>query len=499
MTVARRLQGALVVFVLLIAAVVALQVRSIQSAAASSHALAGISERQRIVSTDQVGRIERMRDDIERFLVTGDAAYLARVTATGAAFERGLTRLDSASLTRPERVALVRITTQWQAVRPLMAILPGLTSRRPAVIDATISRLQASLEQVEEMSRALGTASQDAMTTELRAVERDARNTELVALTAATIALLLMVLLSAHLVRTIVGPIGRLADGTRQVSAGRFDHRLDASGEDELARVARDFNAMAARLGELDRLKREFVANVSHDLKTPLSSMEETIAAMLDGMAGPLSDGQRRLLELNLESNRRLAAMLSKLLDLSRIEARLEPTREVIDLRQVAGRLAEQAMASAAGPRVVVEDQGPPWTVSGDQHALGQVIANVVENAIKFSPPGGTVVVRGTTSRGAVVLSVADEGPGIPDAEKERIFERFYQTAAGRAVRSRGAGLGLAICREIVSAHGGRIWVEDNAPRGSVFRIKLSAAVGEKATGRVTRIRAGTADAAVFS
>src|SRR6185295_14786427 len=136
------------------------------------------------------------------------------------------------------------------------------------------------------------------------------------------------------LVRSILRPLDALARGTREVAAGRFHARIDASTGDEFARVARDFNSMTERLGELDRLKKDFVAKVSHDLKTPLSSMQETNRALLDHMAGPLSDKQRRLLELNAESGQRLSAMLGKLLDLSRAEAGLRPTLQTIDMNE---------------------------------------------------------------------------------------------------------------------------------------------------------------------
>src|SRR5581483_8382228 len=129
-------------------------------------------------------------------------------------------------------------------------------------------------------------------------------------------------------------------------SAGRFNYRLDASGDDEFAQVARDFNSMTVRLDELDRMKRDFVSKVSHDLKTPLSSMQETISVLLDEVAGPVSPKQRHLLELNLESGKRLAAMLTKLLDLSRLEGGLEPDMEMLDLIALVRRSVDRADAA---------------------------------------------------------------------------------------------------------------------------------------------------------
>jgi signal transduction histidine kinase len=285
----------------------------------------------------------------------------------------------------------------------------------------------------------------------------------------------LSVLLSALLVRSIVRPLERLAEGTREISAGRLGFRLDGNGRDELSQVAREFNAMSARLEELDQMKRDFVSNVSHDLKTPLSSMQETNEVLLDELPGPLSDKQRYLLQLSQESGRRLSAMIAKLLELSRLEATQADTVEVVDLGYLVQRAMERYDLARTGKnaRVILAELSQSVLVRADSDAMAQVLDNLVENAIKFSPSNGYVHVA-VVARGAeALLIVADEGPGIADVDKQRVFDRFYQTAVGRSVRSRGTGLGLAICRHIVAAHRGRIWVSDNSPRGCVLNVLL--------------------------
>jgi signal transduction histidine kinase len=473
MTVARKLQSALIIFVVLITVVVGLHVRAIRSAAEGSRALADIAARQRVTSTDQIARLAQMRNDAEKFLITRDTGYLDRVMASSQVFSAELDRLRPLELTRSERSALVRLAVAWRSVSPMAGRLVDLPARPTAVGEMGIARFQRELDGIEAGTLALGAASQAAMTEELRSIEATARAAERISLTAAIVSLVLMIAVSTHLVRSILGPLGRLAEGTRQVSAGHFAHRLDTGGDDELAGVARDFNSMTARLGELDAMKRDFIAKVSHDLKTPLSSMQETTMAVLDGVAGPLSETQHRLLTLQLESSRRLSSMLSKLLDLSRLEARLVPTPVAVDLAQVIAGSVSRVHSKSSDLRVQVMEASAAALVHGDPHGLGQVIDNLLENALKFSPPGGTVVIRVATNRAEITVSVADEGPGIPDSEKERVFERFYQGEAGRAARNRGAGLGLAICREILTAHGGKIWITNNTPRGSVFSLSL--------------------------
>ncbi|HEX3866739.1 MAG TPA: HAMP domain-containing sensor histidine kinase [Gemmatimonadaceae bacterium] len=503
MKIATRLRGAFAMYIALLAAVVVYQVRTIERTVASGHALNDISSRVRVAATEQVARATQINSDVEKFYVTADRRYLTKVLDSGASYGRQLARFDSLAITPAERLALAPLENDWRRVAgglPRLADVVGSDSPAATSARDTVTRAEDALERIRLETERLGGAAQEAMSRELGASETIAGNAVHVSWIAALGAIALSILLSALLVRSIIGPVERLAEGTREVSAGRFSHRLDASGGDELAQVARDFNSMAERLDELDRMKRDFVARVSHDLKTPLSSMQETISVLLDGVAGPVSPKQKHLLELNLESGRRLAAMLTKLLDLSRIEGGLEADMEMLDLLLLVRRSTDRAGAtqSERGFRVSLVEPAHRVIVRGDAAGLAQVVDNLVENAIKFSPAGGSIVVRVTDEpsndehippehaaavrrrglRGSTVaISVSDEGPGIPAEEKERVFDRFYQTEAGRAARGRGVGLGLTICREIVTAHGGAIWVSDNEPHGSVFHVLLPGAV----------------------
>jgi signal transduction histidine kinase len=430
MTVANRLRGAFALYVASLVAVALLYARTVQRAADSGRAMTEIAERVR-VTTDQLSRIDQMSADAEKYLITRDARYRDKFAAAYREFGQ-----------------------------------PDARAFQPAVLDSLRLRVQAA-----------GAAAQAAMRRELIESERVAARAAEVAWIVAGVALVLGVLLSIALARSIARPLDRLARGTREISAGRFDYRLATEDTDEFSLVARDFNSMARRLAELDRMKKDFVARVSHDLKTPLSSMQEANSALLDEMAGPLSGTQRRLLELNMESGHRLSAMLGKLLDLSRIEAGAQPVLQVVDVNQVAKRSVDNASSGALhrGVRLSVVEPERPSLVRADAGAISQVLDNLIENAIKFSPADGEVrvAVAATPSEGEVVLTVADEGPGIPLGERDRIFDRFYQTDAGRSVRGRGVGLGLTICREIVSSHKGMIWVDANEPRGSVFHVLL--------------------------
>ena len=431
MTIANRLRGALALYATSLVALALLYAHAVQHGAAVNRAVAERAERVS-AAADRLARIDEMSADAEKYTATNDARYRDRFAAAWRDFGEFDVRVMQASV----------------------------------------------LDSLRAETQVAGAAAQAEMRDAIAASQAAARRATQMSWGAAGAALALGVLLSIVLVRSIVSPLGRLAQGTKWVSAGRFDYRLDTRSGDEFATVAGDFNAMTERLGELDRMKKDFIARVSHDLKTPLSSMRETNAALLDHMAGPLSARQRQLLELNAESGHRLAAMLGKLLDLSRLEAGQRPTIQLIDVNEIARRSVQATVTGAAqrGVRLSLTTADRSL-VLGDSNGISQVIDNLVENAIKFSPANGEVQVSVGQTSSDVTLTVTDEGPGIPVAERERVFERFYQTEIGRSVPGRGVGLGLTICREIVTSHGGRIWVDENQPNGSAFHVVLRRAV----------------------
>ena len=480
MKFASKLRGAFALYIALLAGVLVYHVRTIRHSVESGHELTEISSRYRVVSNVQLGRVADMGNSAEKFLVTRDRGYLDKLANLAGAYGEELRRLESLPLTPRERKAMATLAERWLVVEKEMGRLQRDSSY--VLTAETLTDLEGTLDEVALATQLLGGAAEAGMTRELEASETAARDAERIAWGAAVIALVLSVLLSVLLVRSIVRPLERLANGAREITAGRLGFRLDATGRDELAQVAHEFNTMTAQLEELDRMKRDFVSNVSHDLKTPLSSMQEANEVLLDELPGPLLAKQRHLLELSRDSGRRLSAMIGKLLDLSRLESMGAPAHEPTDLTQLARMAADRANVAQQrrGARVILETPTERMLVSADGDGIAHVLDNILENALKFSPSDGTVRIAVTSSEDSAVVTVADEGPGIPDAEKERVFERFYQTDAGRAARARGAGLGLAICRHIVVAHGGSIQVRDNTPRGCVLTVTLPALAGAR-------------------
>lgn len=289
--------------------------------------------------------------------------------------------------------------------------------------------------------------------------------------------------------QSIAGPLARLAAGTREIAAGNFEHRVAPCGSREVADLAEDFNSMAVRLRELDDLKSDLLSNVSHDLKAPLASMQETAHLLLDEVTGKLAPQQRELVEIQLRSGERLSRMISDLLDLAQLEAgAAEPRRAPVDLAALVRRLASEfspaAQARGIEQHVAVPDE--EVRVAGDEDLLARAMGNLLENALKFSPEGGRMGIElardpagGEGGDGAAVarLVVWDTGPGIPDGDKEAVFTRFHRVDRSRR-GSQGTGLGLAIAAQVAALHRGAIHVEDR-PGGGSRLVMLLECVGE--------------------
>ncbi|MBI3536130.1 MAG: HAMP domain-containing protein [Chloroflexi bacterium] len=302
---------------------------------------------------------------------------------------------------------------------------------------------------------------------------------------AGAVALVISFAFALLLARSIAGPIARLTRGTEAIARGQYDHRVPDSGRDEIARLASSFNTMAQQVQRARQMEKDFVADVSHELKTPLTSIQGFAQAFLDGAVVDM-DGARRAAQTIFDETARMARLIGDLLTLARLESGQIPlTRAQIDLRDVLPRWVErfQARAHARDEKIVTIIDALPL-ITGDAGRLEEVISNLIDNAIKYNRAGGTVTLtaqlespsavtrRGAATRGParVQISVADTGEGIPAADLPRVFERFYRGDKARVAG--GTGLGLAIAHEIIAAHGGEITVASEKNRGSVFTAK---------------------------
>lgn len=274
------------------------------------------------------------------------------------------------------------------------------------------------------------------------------------------------------LARGMTSPLREMAAATRAMARGDYGRRVTATSRDEVGELARAFNAMAAELAEVERMRRDLVANVSHELRTPISALQAGLENLVDGVE-PLGPEQLRTMLRQVE---RLGRLVAQLLDLSRLESGALPLqRRLFEVRPVLEDAVDESRLHAPHVEVSVEvDDG--LVADGDPERVHQVVANLLENAVRHSPVGGRVEVRARPERGRVAIEVCDEGPGIPEEEASRVFERFYRADTARSSSHGGAGLGLAIARWIVDLHGGDIRAERRAPTGCRVVVLLPGA-----------------------
>ena len=326
-------------------------------------------------------------------------------------------------------------------------------------------------------------------------------------LIAGSITLFVSLLVALLLARSIARPITRLTQATEAIARGQYEHRVQAKGGDEIGRLAASFNTMAEQVQRSRQMEKDFVANVSHELKTPLTSIQGFAQAILDGAVQDLN-GARRAAQTIFDETARMARLVGDLLMLARLESGQMPlAHETIDLNESLPRWVERfhERANTAGETLsTVIDSLPP--ITGDPGRLEQVVANLVDNAIKYNHPGGSVTVTAKTeasesvSKSSTILrrrlagqppprwisiAVADTGAGIPAEDLPRLFDLFYR---GDHARVAGvAGFGLTIAKEIVAAHGGKITVQSQVGHGSTFTIHLPVPDGARPSEGCTR------------
>jgi signal transduction histidine kinase/CHASE3 domain sensor protein len=478
------------------------------------------AEARRLVGTGEgKRRVDALRDEFDRFLER-QRALTAERGARADASERRAVGLGAAGLVGSVLLlalfagSLVRV-----AVRPVEEVAGAARRLREGDLAARV-RARSGRDEASALTRDFN-AMADALAASLEEVGR--RSSELEAVLDSAVEGIAMTDQAGKLVfanermETLWNELGLTGGGTiwerlerlaaLTGEADSYGPQLDLLAVDpeavleddfEIPSLLRSFRGYSAPvrgpygfvIGRLfalrettrerasEQAKEQFLATVSHELRTPLTSILGFTELVRDGGAGEIGPDARRFLDVVDRNARHLHALVDDLLLVGRAgEGRLELDAADLDLVEVARSALEAAQTEAAEKRVALELEAPGSLVlNGDARRLTQLLHNLVGNAIKFTPKGGRVTVRLDAEDGTARLDVADTGPGIPAAEQERLFERFYRAASATGARIPGTGLGLAIAKAIVDAHGGVISVQSAPGEGTVFTVRLPGA-----------------------
>ncbi len=420
---------------------------------------------------EAIGRLTRLE---ARALVLRDPRYGALWSERASQVGRDLERLLEFATRGREADALRDTRGAFEAYRRVVAAEQRLVARgdRPGALRLVDSdaltfsgRVEAGLDDLMDAVHARGLAAQ------AKAARLEARTwtAVLVSLGAAVGLALFGTAFVAH---RMTRSLETLSAATADVAAGSFREPLPVVRRDEFGQLARSFNSMAAQLRQMEETKEEFFASVSHELRSPLTSIRGAADLLHEGVPGPLTEKQARLVEIVAASADRLLRLVNQILEMSRLRAGLVPLdRTVLDLDRLVGRALEELHPRAEAAQVTLEREriGGNFRYLGDEERLFQVVVNLGANAVRFTPAGGRVVMRLVDAGAELELQVEDTGVGIPTSELPRIFDSYRQAHHDRG----GTGLGLAIVRGVAAAHGGRVTVESQEGKGSRFTVLL--------------------------
>ncbi|MCD8375497.1 MAG: HAMP domain-containing histidine kinase [Oscillospiraceae bacterium] len=292
-----------------------------------------------------------------------------------------------------------------------------------------------------------------------------------------------VIVVSVLLSKAMTSRVSALLKAIGIVREGNYSHRIQLRGRDELAQMADEFNQLTGRLQTTEEVRRRFVSDASHELKTPLASIRLLTDSILQSESIDMDTAREFVGDIGEEADR-LIRISERLLTLTRLDAQLEPVRTPTRLEDVVGRVEHMLRPLANAGQIELTCQlERDCTVEANPDDLYQIVFNLIENAIKYNYPGGQVLVRLWRREGEIFLQVEDTGVGIPEEDLDRVFDRFYRVDKARSRAAGGTGLGLSIVRSMARQYGGAVSARRNQPKGSVFLVRLPAWEGAESAG----------------
>ena len=407
--------------------------------------------------------VQSMERVVRQYVVLDDAGLLEDYTKVRANFKRTTSELSLLPLDELQLSELNRTIDKEQALYEQLAALPAQPAERRKLIDGYVD-LAGLAKSVLNESNLLIDREVERMREAAAATQRSLFLQLLAAFP-------LGLAIAAVFAFMIARPIRQLDRAIRRLGAADFGAAVDVQGPADVRRAER-LDWMRRQLGALEEQKARFLRHVSHELKTPLTALREGSELLADGAAGPITPQQRDVVAILQSNSTRLQRLIEDLLHYQRAVAGVEQiTVAKVDLADTARGVVDGHKLNAAGRSVSLSLEAQKTPLLGDEEKLRVIVDNLVSNAVKYSPEGGTVDVRVHPLEHDVILEVADKGPGVPESDRDKVFDWFFQGERPSGARVQGSGLGLAIAREFVLAHGGKIEVLTGP--GGRFRVTL--------------------------
>ena len=306
-------------------------------------------------------------------------------------------------------------------------------------------------------------------------VNDTSKNMSKIYLGAALLGIFISIGIGVMLSKQITRPVKRVCEIAKSIADGKFDERVEINSKDELGVLASSINHMTKRLSEFEKMRRNFVANVSHELRSPLTSIQGYIDALIQGKGKTTQEESKYLQILQKETNR-LTCLVNDLLEISRFDSQTAYfDMEEFPLRSIVDRAVTSLKIQLEAKHLILNSDIPhdlPLCY-GDEYRIEQVVYNLLDNAIRYSPNGGEIIISATSSNDEVLVEITDFGQGIPAQDLPFIWDRFYRVDKARSRSEGGTGLGLAIVKEIIDKHSGEVMVESTLGKGSKFSFTL--------------------------
>jgi signal transduction histidine kinase len=409
-----------------------------------------------------------------RVLVIGDTRYARAWSEMAARIAADLEQLAELSLSEPETRHRLAASAAFQEYRRIVGEEQALLRRgdRAGALRLSDNEARGRADEIRESLDGLTAAIR------IRVFAAQAEATRLEARTWSSVmiafggAVALALLATAFITRRMTRSLRVLSSATGEIAAGAFREPIVVESHDEIGALASSFNRMASQLRETEDAKQQFFAIVSHELRSPLTSIRGAVDLLHERAPEPLTENQHRLTEIIAQSSERLLRLANQILEMSRLRAGFaEIERKPLDLSALVERVVEELhpQAEEAGLALERERYGSHFAYLGDEERLYQLVVNLGANAIRFTPRGGRVTIRIIDASTEFEIQVEDTGVGIPADALPAIFDPYRQAHRDRG----GTGLGLAIVKGVAAAHGGHVTAESREGKGSRFTVLL--------------------------